>query len=117
VLAHPERNAEVQAAPGRLEPLVHSGTLIQLTAASVSGALGRRCQATALRLLELGLAHLLSSDIHARGGRAGLAAAVKELSDETLAQWLTTDVPKAIVSDEALPLRPPRRRSRPWKGR
>ena len=37
VLAHPERNAEVQAGPGRLEPLVNSGALVQLTSASLSG--------------------------------------------------------------------------------
>jgi protein-tyrosine phosphatase len=116
VLAHPERNAEVQAGPGRLAPLVESGTLVQITAASVSGTLGRRCQATALRLLELGFAHLVASDTHARGGRAGLVAAVQEISDQPLAQWLMKEVPQAIVSDEAIPF-PPRRRRRGWRRR
>ena len=114
VLAHPERNAEVQAGPGRLEPLVESGALVQLTAASVSGALGRRCQTTALRLLELGLAHMIASDVHGREGRAGLAAAVGEISDKALARWLTTEVPQAIVSDAAIPRRPSGRR-RLWR--
>jgi protein-tyrosine phosphatase len=115
VLAHPERNAEVQAAPGRLAPLVESGTLVQLTAASVSGTLGRRCQTTALRLLDLELAHLVGSDVHAPNGRTGLATAVAEISDGYLARWLTSDVPRAIVSDDPIPLRPPRRRRRPWQ--
>ena len=115
VLAHPERNDQVQAAPARLEPLVDNGALIQLTAASVAGMLGRDTHATALRLLELGLAHLVASDVHARGARAGLAAAVKEIPDELVAQWLTTDVPQAIVSDYPIPLRPVGRRRRLWK--
>jgi protein-tyrosine phosphatase len=115
VLAHPERNAEVQAGPGRLEPLVDRGVLIQLTGASVSGRLGRRSQRAAFRLLELGLAHLVGSDIHTRDGRAGLAAAVEEIPDERLGRWLTTDVPQAIVRDEPIPPRPPEGRSRRWK--
>ena len=40
VLAHPERNADVQERPELLEPLVAGGTLVQLTAASVDGRLG-----------------------------------------------------------------------------
>jgi protein-tyrosine phosphatase len=115
VLAHPERNAEVQAGPSRLEPLVNSGALVQLTSASLSGSLGRRCRTAAFRLLELRLAHMVASDVHALGGRAGLAAVVEEISDEPLARWLTTEVPQAIVSDEAVPPRPSSRRHRFWK--
>jgi len=40
VLAHPERNPEVQARPELLQPLVELGALVQLTAASVDGRLG-----------------------------------------------------------------------------
>jgi len=115
VLAHPERNAEVQDGPGRLEPLVERGALVQLTSASLSGNAGRQCQTTALRLLELGLAHLVASDAHARSGRASLAAVTDAISDGTLAQWLTTVVPQAIVSDEAVPPRPSGHRRRVWK--
>ena len=42
VLAHPERNGEVQQRPELLEPLVASGVLVQLTAGAVDGSLGRR---------------------------------------------------------------------------
>src|SRR6266699_403184 len=41
VLAHPERNAEVQFAPARLQPLVEQDVLVQVTAASLDGRLGR----------------------------------------------------------------------------
>ena len=105
VLAHPERNREVQEQPERLLPLVRSGALVQLTAASLDGRLGRRSRAASFRLLELGLAHLLASDAHEPRIRAiGLSAAVVALGDERLARWLTVDVPSAIV--EATPLPP-----------
>ena len=54
VLAHPERNDEVQESPHRLERLVEMGVLGQVTASSVDGRLGPRTQKTALRLVELG---------------------------------------------------------------
>ena len=113
VLAHPERNAEVQSAPGRLERLVEQGALVQLTAASVDGRLGRTSRKTAFRLLELGLAHLVASDAHTPDVRAvGLAAAAEAVGDSALAQWLTEAVPAAIVAGAQIPDRPPARRSR-----
>jgi len=42
VIAHPERNRELAADPGRLAAWVRQGVLLQLTSHSVSGALGPR---------------------------------------------------------------------------
>jgi protein-tyrosine phosphatase len=115
VLAHPERNGDVQADPeGRLGPLVAAGTLVQVTAASVDGRLGRRTAAASRRLLELGLAHLIASDAHMPAIRAvGMAGAAEAVGDGDLARWLTHDVPAAIVADAPPPPRPePRRRKR-----
>jgi protein-tyrosine phosphatase len=109
VLAHPERNDEVQERPERLERLVELGTLIQLTAASIDGRLGPPPQKTGLRLLELGLAHLLASDAHAPTVRqVGMSAAAQVIGDEAIARWLTEDVPAAIVADTEVPTRPER---------
>jgi protein-tyrosine phosphatase len=120
VLAHPERNDEVQANPERLTHLVETGALIQLTAASLDGRLGRATRATAFRLLELGHAHLIASDAHAPSLRqVGMSAAAEAVGDPDLAQWLTVDVPRAILEDVPLGERPARRarRRRLWKGR
>jgi len=115
VLAHPERNDVVQKAPRRLEPLVSSGCLVQLTAASAAGRLGRRARAAAARLLELRLAHLLASDAHSPGLRgAGLSAAAAEIGGGELGVWLTQELPAAIVSGANLPPRPARSRGRWW---
>jgi protein-tyrosine phosphatase len=107
VLAHPERNAEVQERPERLSPAVAAGALVQLTAASVDGRLSRSSRDTAFRLLELGLAHLIASDAHAPAIRnIGMAAAAEAVGDAALARWLTFDVPRALVDGAPLPDRP-----------
>ena len=116
VLAHPERNGEVQANADLLRPLVEAGTLVQLTAASVDGRIGRRARATAFELLERGWAHLLGSDAHTPAIREiGLSAAVDELDDDRLGRWLTVEMPRAIVDGGELPPRPPRKRRRRWR--
>lgn len=107
VLGHPERNAEVQGRPSRLHEFAEAGMLVQLTAASVDGRLGRRAQAASRTLLELGLAHLIASDAHAPSVRAiGLSAAAQAVRDPELARWLTEGVPGAIIDDSELPQRP-----------
>jgi protein-tyrosine phosphatase len=110
VLAHPERNADVIAAPERLRPLVESGVIVQVTSASLEGGLGKRFRASALDLLDRGLAHVLASDAHTAAIRAyGLSAGADALDDPPLARWLTHDVPAALLADEELPQRPRRK--------
>jgi len=114
ILAHPERNREVQERPERLEAIVAGGTLVQVTAASLDGRLGKSSQRTARTLLEHGAVHLLASDAHGPSIReAGLAAAAAALRDEALARHLTTDAPAAIVAGDPLPRRPLPQRRRP----
>jgi protein-tyrosine phosphatase len=113
VLAHPERSAEVQGNLERLRPLVDLGVLVQLTAASVDGRLGRGAEDAALGLIERGLAHMIASDAHtARIREGGLAAAVGAVGDEALGRWLSFEVPWAIVDGAPLPPRPLVRRRR-----
>ena len=119
VLAHPERNAEVQGDPARLDPLVRAGVLVQVTAASLDGRIGRRAEACARTLIESGLCHLLASDAHHASVRAvGLAAAAEAVADEALARWLVHDVPRAILDDTELPPRPePSGKKKNWLSR
>lgn len=110
VIAHPERNPNIQARPEALLPLVEAGAVIQLTAASVDGRVGKAPAACARRLLELGLAHCVASDAHGPGVReAGLRAAAAAVGGP-LGRWLTTDAPAALLEGMALPPRPARPR-------
>jgi protein-tyrosine phosphatase len=113
LLAHPERNRAVQEDPARLVPLVEAGALVQITASSLDGSLGRSARAAGRRLLELGLGHVLASDAHGPhlAREAGLGTAAAELGDDGLARYLTEEAPAAIVSGEPVPP-PPRSRRR-----
>lgn len=111
LLAHPERSAGVQAAGGidRLALAVERGMMVQLTAGSLSGRFGRTAAATANEMLARDLVHVISSDAHnvdRRPPRMGEAAAA--LKDDTLAEWLTTGVPGAVLRGERPPPRPER---------
>ena len=119
VIAHPERNSEVQVAPHRMEPLVRAGALVQLTGASVDGRLGKRPRTAARALLDLRCAHLVASDAHSPDVRGvALAPAVDALADSALAEWLVASVPAAIVAGTPLPPRPESRaRRRHWRFR
>jgi protein-tyrosine phosphatase len=112
ILAHPERNASVQEEPGRLAPIVERGGLVQITAASLDGRIGRRSKRAAEELVAAGHAHLLASDAHTPDVReVGLAGAVEALGDDEMAQYLTESAPAAVVAGEAVPPRPnPKRR-------
>jgi protein-tyrosine phosphatase len=107
VVAHPERNGDVQADPPRIATLIEAGALVQVTAASLDGRIGRAARETALQLIELGLVHLIGSDAHHPGIReAGMSAAAATLDNPALARWLTVGVPGAIVRNAELPPRP-----------
>jgi protein-tyrosine phosphatase len=107
VIAHPERNGAIQADLKKVADLFHSGALIQVTAASLDGRLGSRPRATARKLVDAGLVHMIGSDAHTAGIReVGLSGARKVIGDEALARWLTESVAAAIVHDEPIPPRP-----------
>lgn len=113
VIAHPERVREVQSEPRRLVRAVEMGALLQITASSVDGRSGRSARATAQRLLDLGMAHLVASDAHTPDIREiGLSEACRLLGDDALATWMAEDVPAAILAGEDAPERPVRRRRR-----
>ena len=108
VLAHPERNVEVQARPEQVERLVDGGVLVQVTAASTDGRSGPQVRECARLLIDEGLVHLLASDAHHASVRAvGMDAAAHSLGNGALAAWLTRGVPRAILDDTPIPPRPP----------
>ncbi len=111
LLAHPERNESVQANPDRMRDLVGRGALVQVTAASLTGAISPAAERASHALLRAGLIHVIASDMHSMSYRppgllAGLAAAagVLRTGADKLA-WMVRDIPQAIVSGAEV--RPP----------
>ena len=117
VLAHPERNSAALTRTSELAQLVHSGVIVQLTAAAIDGRLGRAAASFARLLVDQELAHLISSDAHSPGVReAGLSAAAAEVGGD-LGHWLTSDVPAALLAGAPLPPRPDANRRSFLRGR
>jgi protein-tyrosine phosphatase len=72
ILAHPERCQEVQSNPKRLESMVESGALIQITSSSLLGHFGLKPKVCATWIARHGLIHLIASDAHSPTNRPPL---------------------------------------------
>jgi protein-tyrosine phosphatase len=107
VLAHPERCPALQRDPRMVESLVRGGALTSITAGSLTGRFGGEVRRFARRLMEQGLVHNVASDAHDAIRRPpDMTAELREAGMETLADWLTQEVPAAILSGEEIPPRP-----------
>jgi protein-tyrosine phosphatase len=118
LLAHPERCPAFQRDPARLERLVDAGVLVQVTAGSMTGGFGSTVRRFTTDLLRQGLAHVVASDAHDAVRRPpGQTAGFSALGVEAQRQWMTEDVPRAILDGAPLPERPPLPRRRGLLGR
>jgi protein-tyrosine phosphatase len=112
VLAHPERSPVLQRDPERLRRLVLDGTLVSITAGSLSGRFGRSVQRFAIELLEEGLVHNVASDMHDLTRRApGISQHLRTAAEELpglsgLGDWLTNEVPRAIIAGDPVEVPP-----------
>ncbi|WP_019415900.1 tyrosine-protein phosphatase [Paenisporosarcina sp. TG20] len=64
IIAHAEKNTEIRRHPKKLFDLVTKGALVQVTAASVTGANGRDLQKFVLKLCQHQVVHFIASDAH-----------------------------------------------------
>lgn len=64
IIAHPERNAEVNRHPERLAAMIEAGAYAQVTTHSLLGGFGSRIEQAAWSLCRQGLIHIVSSDAH-----------------------------------------------------
>lgn len=107
IISHPERNRGFAARPELLYEFVSMGCAAQVTAASLTGELGKDVRATAGLFLTNNLVHIIASDAHRAIGRPpglsrGVAAAAR-IVGENKARAMVTEVPRAILENRALP--------------
>ena len=105
MIAHPERNKEVMRNVETIAPFVQMGCWLQLTAGSVTGVFGPRCQERSRQLIERGWVHVLASDAHDMPARKpelepGRAAAA-EIVGEAEAWRLVRERPGVIAASNA----------------
>lgn len=107
LLAHPERCPSFQRDPSMLGALVEAGALTSVTAGAFAGRFGGRVRDFAFELLQAGLVHSVASDAHDRALRPpGMAAPLQQAGLTPLTDWLTREVPEAILNGGEIPPRP-----------
>jgi protein-tyrosine phosphatase len=123
-LAHPERCPAFHRDPGMLESLVEQGVLTSLTAGSLVGRFGGKVRRFSLELMEAEMVHNVASDAHDERSRPpGIAQELERAGYGALRDWLTWDVPSAVVTGREIPTRPAVGRARtaasrlPWRRR
>lgn len=107
VLAHPERYDAVQSNLSLATSLGERGVVLQVTYASLAGALGAPAKRAAERLVDRDLPVILASDAHGPRQRLlaipdGLRRAEDLVGADRLRQ-MTTDIPASLLADRALP--------------
>ncbi len=79
ILTHPERNPTLQNDPRRLVDWVRNGLLVQVTAGSVTGRMGKTAERMAHRLLADRWVHFLATDAHNLTSRAPHLAEARDV--------------------------------------
>jgi len=102
VLAHPERNLALQRNPDILSDLVNMGCLVQLTAMSITGELGRDAMAFSHFLLKQRQAHVIATDSHNAESRPPILSSAVEvtahiLGDTKAAEAMVKEIPQIIL--------------------
>jgi len=119
VIAHPERNLAVRKNPALALEWAERGSLLQLTAGSLTGAFGEPIRVCAEHLLRAGAAHIVATDAHSPRKRPPLAqaaaAAITAIAGADHARKLLVTNPQRILAGEAVEALPklpvaPRRR-------
>lgn len=107
LLAHPERSPAFRHDPATLESLVRKGVLTSITAGSLVGRFGGHVRDFALQLVRADMVHSVASDAHDRSERPpGMASELRQAGLGRLADWLTCEVPAAILAGNEIPPRP-----------
>ena len=109
LLAHPERCHALRRDPRMLESLIRDGVLTSITAGSLVGHFGSEVRRFSQQLARDGMIHNVASDAHDHSQRPpGIAVELERAGLGPLADWLTVEVPGAILADEEIPPRPAR---------
>lgn len=106
ILTHPERNPVLQRDPARMASWIRHGLLVQVTAGSLLGHMGRTAERMAHKLLADRWVHFLATDAHNLTSRKPRMTKACELVAQrygaAYAQRLCTDNPLAVFEGRHL---------------
>lgn len=107
VLTHPERNPTLQEDPSWIDGWLEQGVLMQITANSLTGGMGRKARKFALTMLEQRQIHIVATDAHNLNSRPPrLRAAYDEVLSRTspaVADALFRENPRCAIEGRPLP--------------
>jgi protein-tyrosine phosphatase len=107
MVAHPERSPTFQHDIAALHRLVERGALTQVTAGALVGRFGRTVQQFSERLMRERLVHAVASDAHDMFNRSpGIAWAIDGAGLGSWGDWLSTEVPAAVIAGAPIPPAP-----------
>ena len=112
IIAHPERCRPLMKGPDKLYDLVEKGAIGQVTATSVSGALGEGLQEKSLRLIENHLVHVVASDAHHASNRPFMLKEAYQVIEENLGEEYVHRLKynaEAILHNRDVKVKPPKR--------
>ena len=93
LIAHPERNAEMQRRPERLADWVSFGCLGQVTAQSCLGKFGDGARAAAKTMIRAGSIHVVASDAHRDQRRIPATA----IAREPISEWAGDECARILI--------------------
>ena len=106
ILTHPERNATLVADPKRMVEWLRNGMMVQVTADSVTGRMGKTAQRFADQLLAKRWVQFVASDAHNLSSRPPRMREARELIEQRYgsgyAAALCQGNPRAVFYDEPL---------------
>ena len=101
IIAHPERNKQIQKDLSIVRNFIRGGCVIQVDAGSITGSLGSSSETAALEIIRQGACHLIGSDAHDNNHRNFLLADALEIAKDILGETaidLVTTNPKFILT-------------------
>ncbi|MFH0960311.1 MAG: CpsB/CapC family capsule biosynthesis tyrosine phosphatase, partial [Pseudomonadota bacterium] len=117
VLAHPEKNLEIQRHPEIIYNLLTvfdpGDLLMQITADSITGDAGQSALSTAKYLLENDLAHIIATDAHSAIERPPKVSSaldlVSSIVGSEIANKMVKDWPRDILAGRTVNCDPPKK--------
>jgi protein-tyrosine phosphatase len=107
ILTHPERNQTLQEDFSRMQEWLRGGLLVQVTADSVLGKMGKRAEELAHKFLANRWVHFLATDAHSLRGRPPRIREAHEIVankyGQSYADLICTANPTAVFNGTTLP--------------
>jgi protein-tyrosine phosphatase len=106
IVTHPERNLLLRGRFDLLEELVNLGSILQITANSLTGFWGEEVQRSAEKMLRSGLVHIIATDAHDPRRRTPVLSKARAIAATMVgaeaADRLVSDRPAKVIADQLI---------------